>query len=441
MSIIRSIATALLILSAPMAHPQVMRNDASAAAENGVGLTVLIAEALKGNPEIRAARSEADAARQRVAPAGALDDPMLETGLLSVPTRSWRLNREEMTMKMLGMSQRLPYPGKRALRREVAAKDADTLEQAYRETVNRVAKEVKLAYFELGLATETVRQLSDTRLVLEQFLRIAEGRYGVGQGTQADVLKAQTRLAKMSEELLRMQREIPVMEAELTKLLGRGSMAGPIVAPLPLLREANFDLGAMRETALQERPQLLALRSMIDKGSSALDLARKEYNPDFDVRLSYGQRENAPDGMRRSDMISLTVAINLPIWRKDKLEPRVAEAHAMRDQARSLFQAQQNETFAKLRQQAAIAEQSRRSAELYDSAILPQAALAVESTLASYRVNRADLLMLLDSQMSLFNYRIGRAEAVVNLNKALAEIEQLTGAPRSYAEGEKWGLR
>ena len=100
----------------------------------------------------------------------------------------------------------------------------------------------------------------------------------------------------------------------------------------------------------------------------------------------------------------------------------------MRDAARGMYQAQENETLARLRQQAATAEQSRRSARLYDSAILPQALLAVESTLVSYRVNRADLLMLLDSQMSLFSYRIGRAAAAVNFNKALAEIEFLTGA-------------
>ena len=422
------ISLALVALFARSAFSQAVTHEATStvATEANVALKALVAESLKGNPEILAAHNEAEAARQRIAPAGALDDPMLEAGLINVPTNSWRLNREDMTMKMLGLTQRLPYPGKRALRREVAAQDAKTVEQGYRETINRVAREVKLAYFDLGLAIETARQLGETTRVLEQFLRIAEARYNVGQGTQADVLKAQTQLAKMSEELLRMQREIPVLQAELTKLLGRAALA-PISASLPPLSEATFDLPALSEAALRQRPQLIGLRHVIDKGEAAIELARKDYNPDFDLRLSYGQRQNGPEDMRRSDMISLTVAINLPIWRASKIEPRIAEAHAMRDAARSMYQAQENETVAKLRQQAAMAEQSRRSARLYDTAILPQALLAVESTLVSYRVNRADLLMLLDSQMSLFNYRIGRAAAVVNLNKALAEIEYLTG--------------
>jgi cobalt-zinc-cadmium efflux system outer membrane protein len=162
-------------------------------------LASLVAEALQNNPELRGAAKEAEAAGQRVRPAGALDDPMLEAGVLNAPIQPLRLNREDMTMKMLGLSQKLPFPGKRALREQVAAKDAETLGYGVRETTNRVARDVKLAYFDLALTEETIKQLQSNRQILEQFLRIAEGRYAVGQATQAEVLKAQTQLSRMSE--------------------------------------------------------------------------------------------------------------------------------------------------------------------------------------------------------------------------------------------------
>jgi len=410
------------------AQAQVAPREAPSFGNRVAPLPELVAEALKNNPEIKAALSEKDAARQRVSPAGALEDPMLEAGVLNAPVSGSVFRREDMTMKMLGISQKLPSPGKRALRQEVAAKDADAQEQGVRETSNRVVRDLKLAYFDLGLATESARLIAENTRVLEQFLRIAESRYSVGQGTQADVLKAQTQLAKTSEELLRTQREIPVAEAELARLLGRTGAGAPIAAALPPPRDADLDLAALREAALRQRPQLAGLRTLIDKGNVALDLARKENVPDFDLRLSYGQRDKAPDGMPRTDLFSVTVAMNLPVWGRDKTEPRIAEAMAMRDQAMSLYQAQQNELVARLRQQIAIAEQSRRSAGLYDTAILPQARLAVDSALASYQVSRADLLVLLDSQMNLFNYGIGRAAAVASFNKALAELDLLTGA-------------
>ncbi|MBI4190778.1 MAG: TolC family protein [Betaproteobacteria bacterium] len=390
-------------------------------------LKELVSDALQNNPEIQAARKELEAAQHRVAPAGALDDPMLEAGFINVPTNSLRFDREEMTMKMIGLSQRLPYPGKRGLRQDVATKDAETAGYGYRETVNRVAREIKVAYFDLGLTLEMTGLIEKNKLILEQFLRIAQARYSVGQGTQADVLKAQTQLSKMTDELLKLARERSTIEAELNRMLGRGANAAAPVPEPPQIREIPLNLESLRETALAQRPQLLALQSIVARNEKALELARKDYYPDFDVRFSYGQRDNMPDGARRSDMASLTVAINLPVWRENKLAPRVTESMAMRDQALSMYQAQRNEVAAKLRQQAAAVEQNLKSARLYQTAILPQARLAVESALAAYRVNRVDLLMLLDSQMAVFNYEISLVTAMAGYNKALAEIDLLTG--------------
>lgn len=391
-------------------------------------LQELVAEASRNNPEIRAASHERLAARHRVSPAGALDDPMLEAGVINAPWPDLRLNREEMTMKMLGLSQRLPFPGKRGLRRDIAAKNAESVAYAYEETVNRVARDVRVAYFELAFIVESARLVEKNQQVLEQFLRISESRYAVGQANQADVIKAQTQLSRMADELIKLGRERRVMEAELTLALGRESEAGAPVPAALRLREAPLQLETLRETALRQRPQLLGLQSMVDRSASALDLARKDYYPDFDLKLSYGQRDRAPDGMRRDDMLSLTVAINLPIWRQTKREPQVAEAIAMQYQAMDMLQAQRNELSSKVRQQVANAEQSLKSARLYDTGILPLARLAVESSLAAYRVNRVDFLTLLDNQMTVLNYEVSYASALSSYHKALAEIDLLTGA-------------
>ena len=392
-------------------------------------LQELIAEAARNNPEIRAASNALLAARHRVSPAGALDDPMLEAGVINAPLPDLRLNREEMTMKMLGLSQRLPFPGKRGLRRDVAAKDAESVAYAYQETANRVARDVQVAYFELAFSVESARLVENNKQVLEQFLKISESRYAVGQANQADVIKAQTQLSKMTDELIKLGRERRVMEAELTLALGRESDAGAPVPGALRLRETRLqlDLEALRETAIRQQPQLLALRSMVDRSAAALDLARKDYYPDFDVKFAYGQRDRTPDGMRRDHMVSLTVAINLPVWRDTKRDPRVAEAIAMRNQALDMVQAQSNELSMKLRQQVANADQGLKSARLYETTILPLARLAVESSLAAYRVNRVDFLTLLDNQMTVLNYEVSHVSALAAHHKALAEIDLLTG--------------
>ena len=412
-----------------VASTQAAPSEASATAnvKDSSPLTALIVEALENNPEIQAALQEREAARQRISPAGALDDPILEAGVINAPLASSPFNREDMTMKMIGLSQRLPFPGRLGLRQDVAAKDAEAVGYGYQETVNRIVRGIKTAYFDLGLTLEITKLVEKNKLILERFLRIAEGRYEVGQGSQADVLKAQTQVSRMVDELLRLARERPTIEAELIRTLGRNAnIAAPIPAS-PQLSEEILNLESLRETALTQRPQLLALQSLIARNEKAAELARKNYYPDLDVRMSYGQRDNMLDGARRSDMVTMTMAINLPVWRENKLAPRLAEALALRDQAQNLYQAQRNEITANLRQQVATVEQSFKSAELYQTAILPQARLTVESALAAYRVNRVDFLTLLDSQMTVFNYEISLVTAMASHNKALAEIDLLTG--------------
>ncbi|MFM9967878.1 MAG: TolC family protein [Burkholderiales bacterium] len=392
-------------------------------------LTTLVIEALRNNPEIQAARRERDAAQHRIAPAGALDDPMFEAGVINLPTNSLRVDREDMTMKMIGISQRFPYPGKRDLRLDVAIKDAETVGHGYQETVNRVVRDVKTTYFDLSLTVDITRLLEKNKLIVEQLLRITEGRYAAGMGRQTDVLKAQTQLSKMTDELIKLARERKIVEAELNRMLGRTTSFAALVPESPQLREDILSMESLREMALTQRPQLRALQSIIAKNEKTLNLARKEYYPDFDVRLSYGQRDRMPDGSRRSDMVSLTVAINLPVWRDTKRAPRVAESLAMLDQAQSMYEAQRNEVAMKLSQQAAAAEQNLKSAHLYQTSLLPQARLTVESTMSAYRVNQVDFLTLMESQMTVFNTEISMATASANYNKALAEIDFLTGKP------------
>ena len=389
-------------------------------------LAALLTEAARNNPDLQAARREASAAQSRVSPAGALDDPMLEAGVLNYPLESRSFKTEDMTMKMIGVTQRLPYPGKRALRRDVAEREAQALESNLHELANRVRRDVKVAYYELGFIDESLRLAERNRRALEQYLSIAEARYGVGQGTQADVLKAQTQVSKMLEELIKLGRERPVLEAELNRAAGRAAAPAPISPALAQASEAALDLEYLRNTARARRPQLLSQERMKERSLKAVELARKDYYPDFDVRISYGQRDNSAD-MRREDMISFTVAINLPVWRESKRDPRVAEAEAMRDQADAMYNARLNELDAMLRQQVAAAGQSLKSVRLYETGLLPQSRLTADASLAAYRVGRVDFFTLLDSRMTVFNAEVGYAASLAAYNKALAEIEFLVG--------------
>jgi outer membrane protein, heavy metal efflux system len=396
----------------------------------------LLEEALRKNSEIAAARAESDAAQQRIAPAATLEDPMLEAGIVNAPL-PFSLRREDMTMKMLGLSQKLPYPGKRDLRHNVAVADATSVAHAADETVNRVARDVRVAYEELRLTVTAQRLVTATLDTVKQLVSIAEARYAVGQATQSDALQAQIQVVRMQQERLRLGQEETMRRSELRRLLGRGDENAPPITPT---RASLMDLPAPPETlqkiAQEQRPQLKSLTALIEKSDREVELARREFYPDFELRFGYGQRDRTLEGMPRDDMVTLTVAVNLPLWRKSRLEPRVAEATAMRRLAASLVEGQRLETRASLERELASEHQQRESAMLYRSTLMPQTEAAFDSALAAYRVGRVDFLTLLEARMRVYETALGEAEAIAGHNKAVAEIDFLTGHAPGTAPAE-----
>jgi cobalt-zinc-cadmium efflux system outer membrane protein len=391
-------------------------------------LETLIAEAVEKNPEIAASRAELLAAQSRIAPAGALDNPMLEAGVISVPVGSLSLTREEMTMQMLGVSQRLPFPGKRELRRQVARAEAVSVELGLEETINRLVRDLRTVWEELVFNAESQRIIERTRVELRALAQLTGARYDVGQAMQTDVLEAQTEYERLRSDQLALERDQAALRSELRRLLGRKEDL-QLAVPEPRLVDSSATREQLHESALERRPQLLGLQALADQAARSVELARRDYYPDFDVRLQYGLRDRAPDGMERDDMVSLVVAVDLPLWRKSKLEPLVAESRAMRGRATQMLEAERLATIAELDTQLAELRKWRSTAALYENTLLPQARAAVSSAFAAYRVGGVDFATLRQAQLRALEATLDHAEAIANHNKAAAEIDLLVGTP------------
>ena len=391
-------------------------------------LEALIAEAVENNFELAASRAEVQASRSRIDPAGALDNPMLEAGVVSVPLPSLSLTREEMTMQMLGVSQRLPFPGKRELRRQVARAEAVSVELGLEETTNRLVRDLRTVWEELVFTAESLRIIERTRVELRALAQLTGARYDVGQAMQTDVLEAQTEYERLGTEQLALERDETALRSELRRLLGRKDDL-QLTVPQPRLVDPPGVRERLHESALERRPQLLGLQALVDQAARSVELAQRDYYPDFDVRLQYGLRDRAPDGMDRDDMVSLVVAVDLPLWRKSKLEPLVAEARAMRGRATQMLEAERLATTAELDSQLAELRKWRSTAALYENTLLPQARAAVSSAFAAYRVGGVDFATLLQAQLRALQVTLAHAEAIANHNKAAAEIDLLVGTP------------
>ena len=164
-------------------------------------LQALINESLKANAEVKQMASLAGATKETIKSAGALDDPTVSFTMNNLPTDTFRLNQDPMTQKMLELSQKVPFPGKRRLRSEVAAEQAKSDDLAYRDKANEIRAKVVIDYWGLALAYAGFDIVQKNKQFWEQVVQVTETRYKVGQGMQADVLQAQVELGNYLDRL------------------------------------------------------------------------------------------------------------------------------------------------------------------------------------------------------------------------------------------------
>ena len=393
-------------------------------------LDELVDEALKNNPEIKVFENRFKALSQRPSQEGTLDDPKLTLGVTNLPTDEFNFNTESMTQKEIGISQMFPFPGKLRLRSEIAQKEADASEKEYYDKKNEITEKVKTAYYELFFINKSIEITEKNKELLTQFVKIAETKYSVGQGIQQDILKAQVELSKIINELIKLEQQKETAQARLNTLLYR-SPENPLGKPQEIEKtKFLFSLEELMKRAQAKRPALLGIKDIVEQYEKSYALAKKNYYPDFDFSLAYGQRDSLKfRGINQGlpDMISATVTINLPVWRSRKLDKRVEETLADKRMAEEQYNSFKNEIYFNLKDIMAEVKKGESLLELYKTGIIPQATQSLESAMAGYQVNKIDFLTLLDSQITLFNYEIEYYKVLSEYEKKLATLETVVG--------------
>ena len=393
----------------------------------------LIEESLQSNPEILAAKAKWEVYKEKVPQASALEDPMFGFGIINLPT-NFSFKDEDMTMKEFSLSQKLPFPGKRPLMREMAEKEAEAVSTEIQGKIHQVIKEIKAAYYELSHVYRATEVIQRNKEILESFAKIAESRYSVGEGIQQDVIKAHVEVSKMVDELLMQTQRQRALEAKLKALLNRPPESDMGKPEEVIFRKFPFTIEELQKMATEMNPTLRGMKKMIEMKQKAYDLARREYYPDFNLRFAYGQRDNSPD-VKRRDMLTGMIEINIPIFYKSKQDRKVAEVKADIQVAEAQYRAMKNEVLFMITDMASMVQRVERQLDLYKTGIIPQATFQINSAMSAYRVNKADFMTLLDSQMTLYKYELEYHQALTEYEKNMASLGAAIGK-QLLKEGE-----
>jgi len=266
--------------------------------------------------------------------------------------------------------------------------------------------------------------------LLEELAKITRTRYSLGQGIQEDVIRNQVEISKMVDDLIMLEQKKRALAAKLNYLLNRPQKT-PLGQPAELdFSRVAFSIEELQQQAIEDNPMLKALKQEIAARRKNVELAKRDYLPDFSLKFAYGQRDD------RLDMYTGMIEMSLPIFIQSKQERKVAEGYADVRSAQAKYDSVQNEILYMIADMGSMVQRLERKNELYRTGIIPQARLQIDTAMSAYMVNKADFMTLLDSRMKLYRYELEYHDALTEYEKSLAALEAVVGKtfPREVAK-------
>jgi outer membrane protein, heavy metal efflux system len=395
-------------------------------------LEALVSEALVQNPDLRALQETLEAARARPEQAKALPDPMVSALYVN---DGWAPSLGEREMTTLGImgSQTLPWPGKRGLRERIAQRDAAFPAERLERQRLSVAAGVRRGFWSLAFAEESLGVLREQEEVWKEAEGVARARYAVGQGAAQDVLRAQLEITRFEQLRAEQEAEVESRLAELSRLVGREVRRDSVTGVRLALRPEPRDLATLQAQAEAALPELRAGAAGVEREQLAIELAQRDFKPDFTVQAGYMNRGGL-DAMWQAG-----VGVTLPLYRSRR-HAAVAEAEAGRRAVALQVEAVRAQIRFRTREREAQLRAAERMAIVYADGLLPQARVSYEASIASYQAGKVPFLAVLEALSTLYRDRIDHLRVLaaherIKASIAEASLEATSEMPSGGAAG------
>lgn len=394
----------------------------SARGETPVSLDSLIREALSNNPSLKAARANWEAARSRIPQARAWADPRMGydqrlARFVGVPANSF-------TDEKLMAEQQLPISGRNRLQGDAAAAEAAGAFEQFRRKQLDAAGRTRTAFFRLANSYKQLELNRRSADLLRQFAEISRAKLAAGNRSQADVLSAETELARLDEAQYDFQREISEARTELNVLMNRRPDS-PLARPAELAFEpVDLSLPNLEGLALANRPELAMASRKADAAEARLKAARRGWIPEPSFRVE-ADRYNG--GAQAVSELDAGFSIDLPWFNRAKYRGAIVENEKMLESARHEFEAARSETLGLVEDQFHRVETFHHHTELYRDKLLPLARESVQAQRAGYESNKGGFLEILAAQQMAQDAESMYWDHLAHYQTAVAELETLIG--------------
>jgi cobalt-zinc-cadmium efflux system outer membrane protein len=398
--------------------------------------TVLTAVAER-NPSMIAARHRWQAATNKSVQALSLPDPMLNARYFAQSVET-RVGPQHWS---LGISQRIPFPGKLILAGRIADKEAEAAQLRYEAALRNALANAKERYFELYYIDRAQSVTAEIEKLYSRYAALAVGGKAPGAPKLPETFRAESQRAQLAYDLVLLREMRAAQEERLRAIVGANpevivGVTAEVIDPNPISATAA-DLQALAAAHNQE---LAAAGIEVERAEFQSKLARRAPIPDFTIGADYIKVGSPIPALRKTpdagkDGVTVGVGMSVPLW-FPKYRAMAREA----DENESAARADQKALVLNVRSDVAEAyfnlNNSYRLVRLYRDTLIPQARQALNSSEELYRKGETSLSSLLETTGTVYNFELARLRATADYYQNVARIERVLGTPLQLVPAE-----
>jgi len=336
-----------------------------------------------------------------------------------------------MTMKMVGLSQNIPFSGYKGLERKAAEAEARAALEDQRGTEVDMVAAAKTAFYDVYYFQQTLKELQSQREILEQVVASSMAKLRANQAGQDEVLGSQADVWRLENVILSTEQEKSASEARLNSLCGED----PSRQLPPLAAPPAYALPESVQTWLTEAdknyPPLASLKEKSESYGLSARANRRMAWPMLNLGASFGLRSGSQigfDGMetKRDNMLSFQASISLPIFGRGKQRQMARSMEAMQRATEAEGNQLRRDVQSDLTTLFLRVQRLSQALESYRNRIIPATQDAFSSALAGYSANRTSFALLSSYSLSLYRDRITANQLADDLARTLIEVDRYT---------------
>ena len=396
--------------------------NSSVYAEQSLTIESAVKVALERDAMINVYQFRRDALLEQSISEDTLPDPKIKIGIMNVPTDTYAMDQEPMTQVQLGIQQMFPRGNSLEIKSQ-RTKSMSAAENAKTENQRRIImREVRQIWLELFYWLKAESVVNANYNLFKKLVSVTKQQYAAGRQKQQDVIRSELELGLLDDRKLKIKIRIEAARAKLEKYIGQEQSRLELSKILP-----SYQFNKNNNVWLKNHPVIYMEQALVKINEKNVELSKQDYKPSWMLDLTYGRREDRPDGVERSDFVSAMLMFDMPLFTSNKQDKTLAASKLRLNSAKSSELERKRNLLGIWKEKLSNEKLLSLRSKKYKTLLVPKASENTKAALYSYQSGQSAFTALMRAQIIELETQLRALRLDVDHKKIQAQLLYFVG--------------